>query len=211
MRNDLTDITLVVDRSGSMQACRDDAEGGINAFIQEQARAPGEVLLTLVEFSDTWRFLFTGKPIKEVEAYRFRPSGVTALHDALCVAINKTGERLSVMPESERPACVVFVVVTDGQENASTEYTLVDVRTMIEQQQSRYSWKFTFLGVGPEAFTDGQQMGFSRDAIASYDPKNTGVAYRAASHSVLSCRSAALAGKDVPIGYGKEQREAMVA
>ena len=119
MKTDLTDITLVVDRSGSMQDIRSDAEGGVNAFIENQAKEPGEALLTLVQFDTEFEFLHTGVPIKDVPRYSLVPRGSTALLDAVGRAINETGERISKLAEAERPALVVFVVMTDGLENSS--------------------------------------------------------------------------------------------
>src|SRR5687768_7332033 len=90
MRSDLTDITLVVDRSGSMAEVRDDAEGGVNTFIAQQAKQPGEALLTLVQFDTEYEFLHTGVPIQNVSRYELVPRGMTALLDAVGRAINET-------------------------------------------------------------------------------------------------------------------------
>lgn len=132
MRSDLTDITLVVDRSGSMQEMRSDAEGGVNAFIADQAKEPGEALLTLVQFDTEYEFLHSGVPIGQVPKYTLVPRGSTALLDAVGRAINETGERLSKMDEKDRPGLVIFVVMTDGHENASKEFSKPQIKKMIE-------------------------------------------------------------------------------
>ena len=93
MRPDLTDITLVVDRSGSMAEVREDAEGGVNTFIGQQAKEPGEALLTLVQFDTEYEFLHTGVPVQSVPKYELVPRGMTALLDAVGRAINETGEK----------------------------------------------------------------------------------------------------------------------
>ena len=103
MKSDLTDITLVVDRSGSMEQVREDAEGGVNSFIAQQAKEPGEALLTLVQFDTEYEFLHQGVPITEVPRYELVPRGMTALLDAVGRAINETGERLTKMEEQDRP------------------------------------------------------------------------------------------------------------
>ena len=103
MKADLTDITLVVDRSGSMAQVREDAEGGVNTFITEQGKEPGEALLTLVQFDTEYEFLHKGVQIKQVPKYELVPRGMTALLDAVGKAINETGERLAKMPEGDRP------------------------------------------------------------------------------------------------------------
>jgi len=119
MNNNLTDITLVVDRSGSMEAIRADAEGGVNTFLTDQAAQPGEALVTLVQFDTHYEFVHRGVPVKQVPRYQLVPRGGTALLDAVGRAINETGERLSKMAEADRPGLVVFVVMTDGEENSS--------------------------------------------------------------------------------------------
>ena len=99
MRPDLTDITLVVDRSGSMESIWNDAEGGVNAFIEEQSKQPGEALLTLVQFDTDYEFVHNGVPIQDVPKYELQPRGMTALLDAVGRAINETGERMAKMAE----------------------------------------------------------------------------------------------------------------
>ena len=134
MKSDLTDITLVVDRSGSMAQVREDAEGGVNSFIQQQANEPGEALLTLVQFDTEYEFLHKGVPISQVPKYDLVPRGMTALLDAVGRAINETGERLAKMDEQDRPGLVVFVVMTDGQENSSKEFSKADIKAMIQRR-----------------------------------------------------------------------------
>ena len=171
MRKDLVDLTLVVDRSGSMQTIRDDAEGGINAFIEDQAGEEGEAVLTLVEFDSEYEFLHRAVAIKDVPPYVLTPRGSTALLDAVGRAINETGLRLAKIPESDRPGLVVFVVMTDGQENSSREFKLDDVRKMIDRQQTTYNWQFTFLGADAAAFNDAAKMGSQREQGMGNSPK----------------------------------------
>ena len=131
MRNDLTDITLVVDRSGSMESIKSDAEGGINEFIRQQASEPGEALLTLMQFDTEYDLVHNGVNVTDVSPYTLVPRGMTALLDAVGRAINETGARLAAMSEQERPGLVVFVIVTDGAENSSKEFSRADIRKMI--------------------------------------------------------------------------------
>lgn len=208
MRNDLTDITLVVDRSGSMEICRTDAEGGVNRFVKEQKQANGEAVLTLVQFDTSYDFVHTAKPITEVPAYRLIPRGMTALLDAVGKAISETGERLEKTVEEERPGCVVFVIVTDGHENSSRKFTKVAVQGMIARQQSQYNWQFTFLGADQAAFDEAVSLGVPTSAIATFDPqKKSGEAYQAASANVSRMRSACLAGQEVKSSYTNEERK----
>lgn len=209
MRHDLTDITLVVDRSGSMQARREDAEGGVNAFIQEQARGPGEALLTLVQFDTEYDVVHRGVPIEEVPEYRLKPRGMTALMDAVGRAINETGERLASMPERKRPGLVIFVITTDGLENSSEEFTLESVREMIEHQQGVYDWQFTFLGANQDAFAEAGSMGIHHHGIADFDPDKFRTAYEVSSRRVSRMRAKSSRGEDVQDEFTDEEREEM--
>ena len=184
MRSDLTDITLVVDRSGSMSAIRDDAEGGVNTFIQEQAKQPGEALLTLVQFDTEYEFVHRAMPIKQVPPYTLTPRGNTALLDAVGRAINETGERLAKMAERDRPGLVVFVITTDGQENSSKEFSKAQIKELIEQQHSKYNWQFTFLGANQDAFAEAGGMGIGYCGTANFAPDKVGAAWRATAANV---------------------------
>ena len=184
MRNDLSDVTVVLDRSGSMASCRDDAEGGLNTFIEEQKKHPGETLFTLVQFDTEYEFVHKGKPIREVGPCQLVPRGMTALLDAVGRAIAETGERLAAMPEPDRPGLVVFVIVTDGQENSSKEYTKPQIKEMIERQQNDYKWQFSFLGANQDAFAEAGGIGIALDGTANYKPRRAKEAFFAASANV---------------------------
>ena len=210
MRQDLTDITLVVDRSGSMEACRSDAEGGVNRFIKEQQEQPGDALLTLVQFDTEYDFVHTGVAIKDVPEYRLVPRGMTALLDAVGRAVNETGERLDKVAEADRPGCVVFVIVTDGHENSSKEFTKEKVKEMIDRQRGQYNWQFTFLGADAAAFDEAAAMGIPLAAIVTYDPqKKSSEAYSISSSSVSRMRSASSAGQPVSCCYTDEERKSV--
>lgn len=210
MRADLTDITLVVDRSGSMDAVREDAEGGVNAFIAEQAKEPGEALLTLVQFDTEYEFLHSGVPVAEVPKYQLVPRGMTALLDAVGRAINETGERLAKMQEADRPGLVVFVVMTDGEENSSREFTKERLKEMIERQQNEYNWHFTFLGANQDAFAEAGGMGIHATGTANYDTAKVASAYGATAAKVSRMRKQRGAGETVSNEFTTEEREEML-
>lgn len=209
MRPDLTDITLVLDRSGSMQDIRSDAQGGVNAFIQEQAAEPGEARLTLVQFDTEYEFVHRGVPIGEVPPYELVPRGATALLDAVGRAINETGSRLGKMDEAERPGLVIFVIVTDGLENSSREFTLEKVREMIEHQQSVYSWQFTFLAANQDAFESGGRMGLDPSGTAGYTSATVAAAHMHTSAKVSRMRKARSSGQTVSNEFTEEERRDM--
>lgn len=177
MNKDLADITLVVDRSGSMQEIRSDAEGGVNSFIQQQAEADGQALITLVQFDTEYEFVHRAVLANDVPKYSLVPRGGTALLDAVGRAINETGARLAKMPETERPGLVAFVIATDGMENASQEFDRPQVKKMIEEQQSKYNWQFTFLGADQDAFAEARSMGMAAGGHANYSKSKVGNAY----------------------------------
>lgn len=209
MKKDLTDITVVLDRSGSMALCREDAEGGLNSFVKEQREQSGDAVFTLVHFDHEYEFVHKAIQIKDVPSYRLIPRGTTALLDAVGRAITETGERLKAIPEENRPGLVVFVIITDGQENSSKEYNRDKIKEMIETQQSIYKWQFTYLGANQNAFAEGAAMGMARHAVANYVPSNTGAAFGAASKNVGRMRSATASDKPVASSYTDEERKSM--
>lgn len=209
MRPNLTDITLVIDRSGSMQSIRDDAQGGIDALIREQAQAPGEALVTLVQFDTQYEFVHTGIPAKEVPPYSLEPRGATALLDAVGRAILETGSRLAAMPEAERPGLVVFVVATDGHENSSREFSKARVRELVEHQQKVYNWHFTFLGADAEAFAEAGSMGIAQGSVAHYHRSKVRGSYHSTSGKLMRMRAQASAGQQVSNDFTAEERSEM--
>ncbi|MBL8814376.1 MAG: hypothetical protein JNM43_29680 [Planctomycetaceae bacterium] len=117
-----------------------------------------------------------------------KPRGSTALLDAVGRAIIETGARLRAMEESQRHGLVVFVIVTDGQENASREFSRDKIREMIDHQQSVYSWKFTFLAANQDAFAEGGQLGIDSSGIANYSPDKVSAAHAAATRKLSRMR-----------------------
>jgi len=209
MRNDLTEIILIVDRSGSMRMTKDDAEGGINQFIEDQKKAVGDANLTLVQFDDQYEFVHKGEPIQNVGPYSLVPRGMTALLDAVGKAIVETGERLKGMKEVDRPATVICMIVTDGHENSSQEYKVEQIREMIEKQQDTYKWHFNFLGADEKAFSQAGGMGISRTHAAIYDSKDPKKAHAKMSEQTTSARLCAMSGQSVSMGYTDKDRKDM--
>lgn len=209
MKADLTDITLVVDRSGSMSHVREDAEGGVNTFIAEQANEPGRALLTLVQFDTEYEFVHKGVPIGEATKYRLIPRGMTALLDAVGRAINETGERLAQMPEEDRPGLVIFVVMTDGHENSSVEFTKAQVKEMIERQQNVYNWHFTFLGANQDAFAEAGSLGINKGGAANYAADKVAYAYAVTGGKVARMRKQRAGGQTVSNEFTETERKQM--
>ena len=210
MRSDLADITLVVDRSGSMHAVREDAEGGVNAFITEQRNQPGAALLTLVQFDTEYEFIHRGVPVSQVPKYELIPRGMTALLDAMGRAINETGKRLADMAADDCPGLVVFVIMTDGFENSSREFTKSQIKDMVEHQQQKYNWHFTFLGANQDAFAEAGGLGIQRAGTANFSVNAVLGAFEGTAEKVARMRSQQREGRTVSNEFTDAERKRMV-
>lgn len=187
-----TDITFVLDRSGSMSPVRDDVIGGFNTFLKEQREVPGEGFLTLVQFDHEYLPIYQAIPLREARELNhesYVPRGSTALLDAIGRSIIATGERLAAMPEHERPDQVLHVTFTDGLENHSREFTKAQIAEMITHQSEVYSWQFVYLGANQDAFAEAGSMGISRQSVSNYDAGQTVTAYTAMSSAVTDFRT----------------------
>jgi uncharacterized protein YegL len=214
MNTNLTDLTLVVDRSGSMVHTQKDAEGGIETLIAEQKKQAGDCVVSLVQFDGQYDPVYTGVAIKDVPQYSLVPRGNTALRDAVGRTILETGKRLSDMPEDQRPGLVVIAIITDGEENASREFPISQVAEMIRHQQDVYSWKFTFIGANQDAFAVGSELGIDRGGIANYNEQQTASVFMSMSSNVSRMRGAMgccgpQGAKGVACEYTDEERKAM--
>lgn len=207
MQQHLTDLTIVIDRSGSMARRKADAEGGVNEFIRRQKEAPGSCNFTLVQFDNDYEKVYDNCPIMDIALdYTLYPGGSTALLDALGRAITETGIRLAAMPEDERPGLVVFVVITDGQENSSCEYSKAEIREMIQVQTEVYKWQFTYLGANQDAFAEASAMGFKPCTVANYAEEKTSGGYFAAASNVTRMRTAKVTGAAVANFYTEAEK-----
>lgn len=205
MNNNLTDITVVLDKSGSMTSIKKEAESGLNHFIEEQKKLPGNAKFSLVEFDTNYSFVYKAVDIKEVGRCSINPYGMTALLDAVGKAINETGERLNNMSEEERPGLVVFVILTDGAENSSFRFTRSQIKEMIEKQQSIFGWQFTFLGANQDAFAEASSIGIHSSSTVTYTPTKVQEVFYAASRNVSCMREAAASNKVVNNSYTSEE------
>ena len=210
MQRDLSDITIILDRSGSMSSIRADAEDGLNTFIEKQKQQPGRANFTLVQFDHEYQIVHNGIPIASVPHCTLEPRGNTALYDAIGRTINDIGARLKSLPESDRPGLVCVVILTDGMENASREYTAARVKEMIEHQTNVYKWQFTYLGANQDAFLVAGAIGIPKAASANYATAAVGGALAAASSNVVRMRHASACGQSVINAYNADEQEAML-
>lgn len=190
MRENLTEMVFVLDRSGSMRSLTADTIGGFNELIEKQKKLEGDAYVTTVLFNHEYEVLHDHVALKDVAPLTDREyfaRGGTALLDAVGRTINAVGARLAATPEEERPEHVVFVITTDGMENASCEYTAKQVREMVEHQQQKYSWQFVFLGANMDAVSEAGKLGISASHAANFAPSQRGVSmmYRMALDEVM--------------------------
>ena len=142
----LTQLAILLDRSGSMQSIVADTIGGFDAFIAEQRNAPGVCRVTLAQFDNEYEEVYADRPLTSVPGLELHPRGSTALLDAIGQLVTTIGSRLAAMPEHERPGTVIIGIMTDGQENASIEWTHQAIKALIEQQTNHYGWQFLYMG-----------------------------------------------------------------
>lgn len=177
MKKDLTELIFILDRSGSMNGLESDTIGGYNAMLEKQKKEAGEVVITTVLFDDKYELLHDRinlrgiTPITDKEYY---VRGNTALLDAMGKTINKIGNAQRHTVEDERAEHVMFVITTDGMENASHEYSYDKVRQMIEHQKSKYGWEFLFLGANIDAVSTAERFGISKDRVSNYNADSEG-------------------------------------
>lgn len=204
-----TVIGVVLDKSSSMNSVRDATISGFNEFLMTQKEAEGRCDLTLVQFSDTHETthdMVNVHDVPELTEDTYRPSGMTALLDAIGTTIDSIGTKLAEMPEEERPAKVVIAVLTDGQENQSREYTRDQIFNSITVQQDTFSWEFVFLGAGQDAIAAGQQYGFMASKSVTYSAGKTSQTLSHLGDKVRGLRRATARGASMDMSYSQEDR-----
>lgn len=187
----LTEIIFIVDRSGSMGTIRNDVIGGYNTFIKNQQKVEGMCRVTFVQFDDAYEVVYDGRPLPEVpylDENTYVPRGLTALLDAIGRTINTVGQRLQGTPESERPGKVVVVVITDGHENHSREFSRETILKMIKQQQEEYSWEFVYLAANQDAIDVGTRMGIKHNTNFAHTGRGVGQTFSFLDQGITSYR-----------------------
>ena len=194
MKKNLTEIVFILDRSGSMAGLEDDTIGGFNAMIEKQKREPGEAYVSTILFDNHSEVIHDRVDIQRVKPMTrkdYYVRGCTALLDAVGKAIHHIGNVHKYAREEDRPEKTLFIITTDGMENASREYNYERVRKMIEHEKEKYGWEFLFLGANIDAAREAARFGISTDRAANYhaDREGTAVVYEAMNEAVCSVRA----------------------
>lgn len=188
MNKELTEIVVILDRSWSMNSILEETIDGINKFFEEQRKLEGKAVVSAYQFDDHFEVLFENKDVKDVEPITnstFVPRGDTCLYPAVGFVIDRVGQRLASLPESKRPGKVVFVIITDGENNTSRfksiavdgkkligdeipNYTSEQVKSMTTHQTEKYSWQFVYIGANQDEWTVGGTLGVSSAATLGY-------------------------------------------
>lgn len=212
-RPNYTHIAFLLDRSGSMQSIREAAIGGFNRLVSDQAAEPGECTMTLVQFDgrDPREVVFDTLPIGQVPPLTektFVPRDNTPLIDAMGSIIVRTGEQLSALPEADRLGKVIVVILTDGLENASREYTRQQVFDMITHQRMVYGWDFVFLGANQDAIGEAGRYGIDASFARTFDSTEEGTleVYQTTSDMISAMRASKTAGSKPADNFSPRRR-----
>ena len=193
MRKGLTELVFILDRSGSMGGLESDTIGGFNSMLDKQQKEQGDAVITTVLFDDQYELLHDRiniKGVKLITSKEYFVRGCTALLDAVGKTINKIGNVQKNTVDEERAEKVMFVITTDGLENASKEYSYERVRNMIERQKGKYGWEFIFLGANIDAVAEAAKFGITEDRAANFssDSEGTRLNYAVVSETVSYMR-----------------------
>lgn len=184
-------IAVVMDRSGSMEDICDITIKGFNEFLKNQKEQPGDCVMYYTHFDHEYNIVHSYVPLAnmpELTTETYQPRGNTALLDAVGRTIRQVGQDLAARSEDERPSNIVFVIQTDGMENASHEYTRQQVFDLISEHRDLWKWNFLFLGASQDSMQEAQSMGIASGQSLNYSGQNTKVAYAAASSNVSHAR-----------------------
>ena len=196
MKKNLTELVFILDRSGSMAGLEADTIGGFNAMIEKQRGEPGEAVISTVLFDNETEVIHDRVSLDRVPALtekEYYVRGCTALLDAVGGAIHHIGNVHKYAREEDRPEKTLFVITTDGLENASRRYTYDKVKSMIERQREKYGWEFLFLGANIDAAREAARFGIRADCAADYhaDSIGTEAVYESVCEAVCQVRRSA--------------------
>lgn len=196
MNRNLTEIVFILDRSGSMAGLEADTVGGFNAMVERQKKENGKAYLSAVLFSDNSEVLYDRTDIRRVEPLtdrQYRVGGCTALLDAIGGAVHHIRNVHKYAREEDRPGKTVFVITTDGMENASRRYSYDDVQQLVRESRERCGWEFLFLGANMDAIGTARRFGISENRAVRYECDSAGTAlnFKVVSETIGNFRAGA--------------------
>lgn len=182
-------VCLLVDRSGSMGTIRASAQTAINKFVAAQVGTGKRITVRLDQFDNLFENVTPSTPAEDWSDYELLPRGSTALHDSMALSMTQFGAELAALPEDERPATVIFAVVTDGHENSSREWTADMVKKYVEEQQSQWNWDFVFLAANQDAVLTAAELGIDRGSALTYNTTRAGIQHMSESLNAYAASS----------------------
>jgi uncharacterized protein YegL len=199
-----THLALIVDRSGSMYGIASDMNGAIKELLDKQSKEPGRLVVDVTTFDDVIEFPYTDAAPADITEDLIMPRSNTALNDAIGVTIQRLGNKFRLLDEERRPGTVIVVIVTDGMENASKEYTRPQIKKMVDEQTDRWGWVFMYLAANVDAFKTGEGYGMHAKMSSGYVPQAAGVsgAYASLHANMSRARTGDMSG------FTEEEREA---
>ena len=201
MKKNLTELVFILDRSGSMSGLETDTIGGFNSMIEKQRRADGDAIVSTVLFDNESEVIHDRVDVKGIAPMtdkEYSVRGCTALLDAIGGAIHHIGNVHKYAREEDVPEHTLFVITTDGMENASRRYTGDKVKQMIEKEKSKYGWEFLFLGANIDAVETAKSFGIGAERAVNYhsDHEGTRLNYEVVSEAICSVRRSRPLGKE---------------
>ena len=193
MKKNLTELVFILDRSGSMSGLERDTIGGFNAMIEKQKKQDGECIVSTVLFNNDSQVIHDRVPLDKIEPMTERDyyvSGGTALIDAIGGAIHHIGNVHKYARKEDVPENTIFIITTDGYENASYRYSSDKVKRMIEHEKEKYGWEFLFIGANIDAVETAKRYGINQDRAVNYhaDAQGTDIVYATVSQAVCNVR-----------------------
>lgn len=198
MKSNYTHIAILLDRSGSMTSIQKDVINGLDLFIEEQRKLEGECTVSLMQFDNVTEYLneFEAMASFKFDKTKFMPRGSTALVDSMVKLIKDTGAKLASMNEEDRPEKVLFIVVTDGEENSSVEYSSEQLKELVEEHENVWKWSFSYIGANQDAFSVAGRYGISSSKVVNYTATSGGTGNAFATLSKMSSRARGMSTVD---------------
>lgn len=205
MKENYTHVIMLIDRSGSMESCKQTMEKGILKFLEAQRKEEGTCTVTAARFNYEYQLLYEHQDIQSIGPVTIEPKGMTALYDSMYRLIEDAGKALNQLPENEKPSNVLYLTITDGIENASTDINGPQLAKLVRQQEEQYNWNFTYIGANHDSFLTANNLGMRVNTSLNYRTNEAGIdeMFNKLSNATSRYRK----GENKKFGYTKEEQE----